>query len=313
MPTLPRTALVPLLTLLGGCGFIGAGDDPLVLAFRGGAGYWPENSRHALSNALIQPYDGVQIDVALTSDLVPVLHRGPWLSHEICAGIDYDPNTGEGLLEEEQVRLMDHTFEELEDLYRCGGLVDPDYPDVQALEDGLMPFEEAIVALAAQPGYLVQVNVIHDKGNTPEPEEIARAIIDLWFVYEPENRWFLSAPDKSMIEALDAEAAAIGRPGEIETSLVWPEASPEGFGAGTVLGNDIAQTLGLADPVGQARAANSDGIAMPHSLLDRQMVRKLQNADLAVHVWGADSGMALGAAQRWPVDAVITAYPEPAP
>lgn len=309
--TLASLALVPLL---GGCGFIGAGADPLVFAFRGGAGYWPENSRHALSNALLQPYDGIQIDVAVTGDGVPVLHRGPWLSHEVCTEIGYDPNTGEGLLEQEEVLLMDFTFEELEDLYRCGGLADPSYPDVQLLEDGIMPFEEALQSFVANPGYALQFNVIYDKGNTPEPAVIAQAILDLWYLYEPDPPyWFLSAPNTAMIKALDTHAASLGRSGEIETSLVWPRSTPEGFGVGTVLGNELAQTIGLADVVGQARSANSDGIALPHSILDRQMARKLQAADLSVHVWGADSGPARSAVERWPVDVVITAYPEPAP
>jgi len=164
------------------------------------------------------------------------------------------------------------------------------------------------------PGYAIQLNVIYDPGNTPEPDVIAQAILDRWFNNQPDPpTWFISAPSQAMIEAIDTYAASIGRPGEVQTSLVWPQPTPDGFSLGTLVASDLAQTVGLTDLVGQARAANSDGIALPHSILSREMVRKLQANDLAVQVWGVDSSAALGAIQRWPVDAVITAYPEPAP
>ena len=91
----PLAALLPLLVLTGGCGFIGSGDDPLVIAFRGGNGYWPENSRLALANAVLQPWDGIHVDLAVTADEVAVLYRGAYLSPELCTGVDPNDPTGE--------------------------------------------------------------------------------------------------------------------------------------------------------------------------------------------------------------------------
>jgi len=307
MPPLPRLALASLLPLLGGCGMLSAGADPAVIAFRGGAGYWPENSRHALGNVVLQPYDGVELDVAVTSDGIPVLNRGPWLAADICTTPDETP------LAEHEIRVMDYSFADLEDGFRCGVFPDQHYPDAVTVKDSVMPLDEALGVLSGNSGYLVQLNVIYDKGNTPEPEVVAQSILDTWYDIAPENRFFLSAPSRKMIDALDSHAADLGRPGEIETSLVWPEMNPDGFVTGTLIGNEIAQSIGLADVMGAAWKANSDGVALPLSLLDRQLAHKLQSNGIAVQVWGADGHSQQGALRRWPVDVVITAYPEPAP
>jgi glycerophosphoryl diester phosphodiesterase len=309
----PFAALLPLLALTGGCGFIGSGDDPLVIAFRGGNGYWPENSRLAIANAVLQPWDGIHIDLAVTADGVAVLHRDAYLSSELCTGVDPNDPTGEYAIGELEVRIQDYSFEHLQDNYRCGGIADPDHPDAQLLSDGLMPFDEALDYFVANPGYFIQINVVRDEVNTPDPQTLATAILDPWFDAGPTNRWRISAPDEETIEVFDAQAAALGRPGELETSLSWPGTWPDGVPAGAVVGTELALSLGLSDPVGAARSANADGVAIPYPMVDRELARKVRAADLSLQVLEVKRPSVLHTFERWPVDSIVSSSPEPTP
>ncbi len=309
----PLAALLPLLVLTGGCGFIGSGDDPLVIAFRGGNGYWPENSRLALANAVLQPWDGIHVDLAVTADEVAVLYRGAYLSPELCTGVDPNDPTGEQAIGEEEVRIQDYTFEELQDNYRCGGIADKDHPDAQLLSDGLMPFDEALDHFVSNPGFFIQLNVVRDEVNTPDPEILARAILDPWFNAAPENRWRISAPDNDTIEAFDARAAALGRAGELETSLTWPGYWPDGVPAGDVVGAELLLSQGLIDPVGAARGANADGVAIPYPMVDRELARKVRAADLNLQVMEVQRRSVMRTFERWPVESIVSSSPEPTP
>lgn len=313
MSRCPLAALLPLLALTSGCGFIGSGDDPLVIAFRGGNGYWPENSRLAIANAVLQPWDGIHIDLAVTSDGLAVLNRGAYLSSELCAAVDPVDPTGQQAIGAEEVRIQDFTFEELQDNYRCGGIADKDHPDAQLLSDGLMPFDEALDYFVANPGYFIQINVVRDEVNTPDPQTLATAILDPWFVAAPANRWRISAPDNETIEVFDAQVAALGRAGELETSLTWPGYWPDGVPAGTVVGTELSLSLGLTDPVGAARSANADGVAIPYPMVDRELARKVRAADLNLQVMEVQRRSVMRTFERWPVESIVSSSPEPTP
>lgn len=313
MPRSPITPLLPLLALTGGCGFIGSGDDPMVIAYRGGNGYWPENSRLAVASAVLMPWDGIHVDLAVTADEIAVLNRGPYLSSELCTAVDPEDPEGQTPIGELEVRIQDYTFEYLQDNYRCGGIADKDHPDAQLLSDGVMSFGEAIGYFASNPGYFIQLNVIREPVNTPEPEVLARAILDPWFDAEPENRWRISAPDEETIAAFDERTASLGRAGEMETSLNWPGYWPDGIPAGTVLGTELSLSLGLTDPVGAALSANADGAVAPYATIDREMARKMKNADLALQVTEVQRPSVLHTYERWPVESIITSSPEPTP
>ncbi len=304
LPSRPLLLLVATLAPLGGCGFFGSGDSPFQLAFRGGAGYWPENSRIAVDNALALQYDGVQVDVTVTADEIPVLHRSPTLSPEVCTA-----TTGLEFAEGEVV-IADLLFEELEDQYRCGGVVNPDYPDAATAQDIITPltyFRDAVAD--GNQASLVQLNIVWDKDVSLDAETTARAVLDTWWEVDPADRFFVSTSSPELIEALGAHTAELGRAGQLTTSLVWPDV--DGFGGSASV--DLAQTLGVADPVARAKGANADGILMEADMIDREMVRKLRAAELDVQVWGTDGDARYNAVARWPVDAILTAYPKPEP
>lgn len=299
-----RLALLPAAALLSGCGILGAGDNPFQLAYRAGAGYWPENSRIAVDNSLAYLYDGLQVDVVVTADEVPVLHRSAALAPEVCV------MTSMAELTEGEVVIGQLTFDELEKGYYCGGFQNPDYEDAAIVQDTITPMSYMMESIAAHnDGALVMLRVVYEEGVTVDAETTARAVLETWFATDPGNRLILAADSKAMLDALYAHAAAIGKTGQFTTTLVWPD--DPGFGSSVAA--DLSQVLGLADPVAQAAAAGSDGVLLSSHVADRTMARKLGANGFDVQVWQADGTSREKAFDRWPIEAVLSAYPDPEP
>lgn len=304
---------LPLPLLLGGCGFLSAGEDPRVIAFRGGNGYWPENSRMAIASAVLQPWDGIHVDLAVTADEVAILHRAPWLSSELCTWKSEDGSAVGDPLGEQEIRIQDYTFEYLQDNFRCGAIADKRHDEAELLADSVLSFDEALGYFGSNSGYELHFNVVHEPGDTPEPEILARAILDPWYNAGLTNAWFVSAPDEETIAAFDQRTADLGRAGQLQTAIQWPKAWADEAPAGAELGNELGQSLGLVDPVRAARAANADGVALPYTMLDRAMARKIRGADLSVQALDVRRKAVLHTLERWPLDSIVTSYPEPAP
>lgn len=304
----PPLLLVPLALGLPGCGFLAASDGPAVLAWRAGAGYWPENSRVAVDNALAQAYDGIHVDVTLTSDEVPVQVRGPWLPHETCQTRDGAAIT------ERQVRISDLTFEELNDGYVCGVVADPAFPDQIEARDGVAKWQDTLDALAAgNGGGRVHVHVAYVSGETPEPDVIARQVLDPFFATDPGNPLTVSTSEKKLVQAIQDHSSASGYADRFDLAVEWPAPPEDGGVQGYPLGADVGYTFGVVDPVGTAASWDVDGIVMPEAFADRQLARKARAAGLTVTVQVADTTFEQNAFEKWPIDALLTATPEPAP
>ena len=87
---------------------------------------------------------GIEVDLFLTVDRVPVLAHDPYLNPTTCRTADDQEIT-------DTVWLMEHTLDELDALWRCGTAPDPDLPDAAVVPDTLMTFDELIEALADHP------------------------------------------------------------------------------------------------------------------------------------------------------------------
>jgi glycerophosphoryl diester phosphodiesterase len=137
------TLATAALSLGSGCGLMDAAGTPVVVAHRAGAGSFPENSRAAVLGALAAGYRGIEVDLVLTRDLVPVLSHDPWLHATLCTRTDGTP-----LPERPRTLIRDLTLEELQRNFRCGGVRDPANPDALVLAETHMTFQEMLEAAA---------------------------------------------------------------------------------------------------------------------------------------------------------------------
>ncbi len=289
---------------------LGCADDVrpevVVEAHRGAAAYWSENSRSALLGSIAAGYEGIEFDVVLTADHVPVLSHDPTVNPHTCTTLD-----GEGV--PEGVLIMDFTLEELQDTYLCGGIEDPEFPDAELLAESHMTFDELLVALeeAGDPRIEVHIDVKFEPGETPEADAFAVSILDAWRRAELPNPWFVSA---NLTEALEAFTDyGYWWDLRVPTSLIWPRFTPDVSSTATGLKSEVLKGLGLRDLVGLAEEAGADGIAVPYQLVDRGSALEAQELGVDLRVWTLNSPKLLETWCTWPIGGVITDTPDDAP
>jgi glycerophosphoryl diester phosphodiesterase len=294
-----RAPLILLLALGGfACG-VAPEPRPTVIAHRAASGYWPENSRTAVLGSIQRRYAGIEFDVTLTRDLVPVLAHDPWLSQTLCTTADGAPLPG-------QVLIQDLTLAELREGYRCGGVVNASAPDAQVLADTVMTLDEVLDALADAPEMLVHVDLKCEPGLTPSAEDFAEQILGRWQARQLPNPMYV---DSGLPEVLEAFRAR----GPVTTSLSWPRFPAGGDATSIVLGHEALMLLGLDDMVTAALRAGSDGVVVPYQLADRAMVERAHRHGLKVQLFSPNDRKLLEYFCDWPVDVIITDFPEEAP
>ncbi len=280
--------------------------DPVVEAHRGAAALWPENSRTAMLASIAAGFEGLEFDVVLTADLVPVLSHDPTVSHHTCTTLDGE-HLDEGLL------IQDYTLAELQGQFLCGALPDPLFPDVALVPESHMTWSELLVALSdpAAEGMEIHIDVKFEPGQTPPAADFAAAILDPWWLTDLDNPMFVSA---NLVEALDAFRAHADAAGEpLRTSLIWPRFTPDTSNTVVGLKHELRKTFGLDSLTGVARSAGVDGLAVPYALVDRGGAVEAWDAGLDVRVWTLNTPELLETYCDWPLKGVITDIPDQAP
>lgn len=292
-----RTPAAALALTLAGCGFRDAPGDPIAMAHRGGAASWPENSRTAVAGALEAGVQGIEVDLFLTGDRVPVLVHDAWLPPATCETIDGDPIT-------ERVYLLEHTLEELDAGWRCGVAPDPEFPKAEVVPDTLMTLEELIVALEPHPDVTVQLDVKYWPGISHDPEVFAAEILERWWAAEVPNPMYLSGFSPEQSRAFQQRAGDRGR--SVETWLTWPFFPLESNATTTAIGHELAASVGLSDLVAAADDAQATGLDLPWQLMDRRLIEDAHDMGLGVAVWTVNDARLYRQMEKWPVDVLIS-------
>jgi glycerophosphoryl diester phosphodiesterase len=294
-----------LIAGLGACGWPGPPDSIRIEAHRAGAGYWPGNSAIALEHALWADYDGVEFDLLLTADDVPVLTHDPFLDLDKCTTNLYSPLRND-------VLVRDLTALELREGYLCGGQPDPDHPNAGLLSAPLMNFNEALRAIEnGDPDLFVHVDVKVEEPLTASAEASARAILERWVRFDLPNPWLVSANTPEALLAFRSEGAALGL--DVMTQLIVPFHPTGGSEVATALDYAIPTMLGTNELVAMAEEAEADAVAIHHELATRHSVRVARAEGLEVSLWTLNERETLLRYLDWEVDGIITDYPDDAP
>lgn len=289
------------LFALVGCGFIDADGRPRIEAHRAGVGHYPENSRTAVEQAFTEGYAGVEVDVALTSDRLPVLNHGTTLNPTLCTTADGGPI--------DEVPLADHTFDDLRTNYVCGGVPDPEHPSAQVIADSLMQYDEFLDFARLGDGDIVLHLDLQDTPDSADVDTVADAVLRRTFDRGIAQDFTVSSPYDDVIEACEDFARGQGR--DVTTARVWPrsgdDVGPLGIGVG-----DLASTLGTTDLVSLARGSGADAVIVAWPMADRRDVALAERSGVPVTL-GPVEGGDLRAAFRWRVGTLMTGTPEDAP
>ncbi len=297
-----RLLLPAAFAAVSACGLGAPNAPPLIVAHRAAPSHWPENSRTAVIGSLQRGYPGIEVDIVLTSDHVPVVAHDPWLEPGRCTHAD-------GTELAERVLIADLPLDVLEKEYLCGGEADPDFPDALVVADTLMTLDELIETVRPQPDTWVQLDVKYEPGLTPKPEIFAEEVLSRWTGASLVNPWFVSA---NLPELLLAFRDWMGDE-PITTILIYPRFPPDSDSTLIGLGSELLGALGVRDALGVAAAARADGIAWPWELIDWHAAASARRDGLSVMVWTVNDEEHLRRFCDWPVDALITDFPERAP
>jgi len=279
---------------------------PRVIAHRAGGGQWPQNSRTAVLNCIARAqeegpqkrYDGVEIDVVLTRDGIPVLSHDPWVHTELCT-------TASGAAIKERILIRDKSFAQLKSDYLCGGVLDKDFPRVDPKAEAIMSLDEVLEALKAAPEMLLYLDVKIDGDLTASAEDYAHAISSRWQAAGLPNRLYLEGPSA---ESLAAYRAAIRA--DFVAVLSYPALSAAENATWTVVKAGLLTRLGLRSPLKAAREAGAGAVATPTQVMTRSAAAKVRDAGLEVILFTPNNREDLDKYCDWPVDGLITDYPD---
>jgi glycerophosphoryl diester phosphodiesterase len=294
-----RARLCLLSALLAtACG--GASEPrPVIVAHRAGSGYWPENSRTAIRGSIERGFPGIEFDVTLTKDEVPVLAHDPWLSETLCTTVDGSPLV-------ERVFIQDLTLAELQQNYRCGGEPNPDAPAAQVVADTIMTLDEVLDELVAAPDMLVHVDLKCEPGKTPSAEAFAEQIVGRWQASGLPNPWYVDSGLPEVLEAFRARGTVI-------TSRSWPFFPAGESTTDIVVKHEMLTRLGLDNMVAAAQRAEAGGVVIPYQMADQRLVDLAHREEVKVQIFSPNTRDLLEYFCEWPVDVIITDFPEEAP
>lgn len=298
---LVRRLAAALGTLLcAGCGFLDAPGTPRVMAHRGGAGLWPENSRSAVEGTIARGFGGLEFDLVLTRDAVPVLAHDPWLDPRLCT-----LTQGQVPLGKERVYIDTLSLEQLQRDYRCGGLRNPDHAGALQVAEPVLSLDELLSLVRGAPGLELHLDLKAEAGRVFGPDDYAQAVLARMAAAALPNPWYVTSNDAGMLRAFEARA-------DVRTQLSWPDFSegPEGL---VSIRTELLPALGLEDLVAAVRAAGADGVSTHYRLLEPHVAEAMRAEGLEVSVYTVDDAAALRAVCRLAVTQVITNHPERGP
>jgi len=279
--------------------------SPLIIAHRAGGGQWPQNSRTAVLNSIAtagakdhaQRYHGIEIDIVLTKDGHPVLSHDPWVHKTLCRTASGEP-IGDRIL------IRDLTLAELQSQFICGGIADKDFSQVVPKGETIMALDEVLDALESAPEMVLYLDVKIDNDLTASAEAYARAISKCLAAARLPNRLYIEGPSA---ESLSAYRSAIHA--KFVVVLSYPPFSAKENSALTALKARWFTKLKLRSPLRKALKAKAGAVAGPTQVITKTAARQARDNGVAVVLFTPNTREDLYKFCTWPVDMLITDYP----
>ncbi len=281
-------------------------NSPRVIAHRAGGGQWPQNSRTAVLNCIAKAqdptlqnrYDGMEMDIVLTKDGIPVLSHDPWVHTALCTTASGEPIR-------DRVLIREKTLAQLQSQYICGGVREPDFPQVHPKAEPIMTLDEVLQALKKAPKMMLYLDVKIDGDLTASAEDYAKAISALWEAAGLSNRLYVEGPSPDSLAAYRAAFTTNFVP-----VLSYPAFSATENFTWTALKARWLTKLKLRSPLAAARKAQAGAVAAPTQVVTRHAVGEARDNGVEVVLFTPNTRDDLERYCQWPVDVLITDYPD---
>jgi glycerophosphoryl diester phosphodiesterase len=282
-----------------------AGDSPKVIAHRAGSGQWPQNSRTAVLNCIATAqdpipqnrYDGMEMDIVLTKDGVPVLSHDPWVHTSLCTTASGEPIR-------DRILIRDKTLAELQSQYLCGGVREPDFPLVKPKAEPIMTLDEVLQALKQAPKMILYLDIKIDGDLTARAEDYAKALAVRWEAAGLSNRLYIEGPSP---ESLSAYRSAFTT--NFVAVLSYPAFSVTENFTWTALKARWLTKLRLRSPLAAARKAQARAVAGPTQVITRHAATEARDNQIEVVLFTPNTRNDMEKYCKWPVDVLITDFP----
>ena len=276
-------------------------EAPLTTAHRAAAGYWPANSRAAVSGSIAAGFEAIEVDVLLTKDGVPVLAHDPVLDPEECT-------TARGKELEEPVRIDSVRWNALQEDFLCGGTPDPDHPRAEVVAESLMSLDELFLALQdADPNLGLQLDIKQEPDWTPSPEDFAQEVLKRWWQADLPQQMWISAGRAETLQAFEDRAAERGE--DLHTVRIHPLGGYGDSDVGVALGAEWDSLLGQGNYLDLIAESGSDGIYVNWEVARRGELLRVSRQGYETGLWTVNDPDVRRELGSWPVDTWITDYP----
>lgn len=269
-----------------------------IFGHRGARGLYPENTLEGFAAALTLGIDGIELDVAVTSDGIPVVSHDPALNPDLVRGADGAWLARRGPF------IRDIGWEQLRafDVGRArpGSLIAATYPDQRAFDGARIPrLCEALGAISQTT--IVELKTFPDRpGQTVSPEAMAEAALS---VAEQCN-----ALGRVIFESFDWRGPRHLRRLRPDLRFAWLT-NPENTAAAR-LWWDGAHPGDYGNSVPRAVAAEGSIWAPHHAELTQEQVAEAKELGLVVFPWTVNDPERMKLLLHWGVDGLISDRPD---
>lgn len=170
---------------------------PVFLAHGASSGREPLNSMAAIQATLGNPhYDGIEVDLVLTGDSIPVLAHDPWINEDSCRRKDGSPF--------EQVLIKDIAFDELTRVFECRFL-NAKNQTAAGEYHSLISLSEAFDFAKNYPNKILYLDLKIQENMTQSAFEYAAEIYHQLIAAEISNPIFIEVPETAHIHILESQ------------------------------------------------------------------------------------------------------------
>ena len=274
---------------------VGSLSARMYIAHGASSGREPLNSLEAVQATLPRDdYDGIELDIVLTGDSVPILAHDPWLSNETCRrydGQDFEP-----------VFIKDVYFSELRALFECR------FSSAENASSGYHPLaslSEALNVVQHHPDKVLYLDLKIQPEMTLEAAEYGAELFLALTEQNISNSVFVEVPSADHVAAVSAEMAELN----IKNVVSYPA-----FYAGEnwdVVGFLAAvRTLFISDdPVETAMKSNADALMSPTVVMSYRAVRQLHENNILFGTFLVHDEASMQVACDHGADIIITDTP----
>ena len=281
-------------------------------AHRGGRGLWPENTLFAFGNALRMGVSTLELDIAITSDGVPVITHDQALN----PGLTRDAR-GEWVLRAEPL-IRDMTLAQVQS-YDVGRL-NPwhayrrDFPDQQAQDGQRIPTLAALFQMVRDMGadevqFDIETKIDPNRpGGSLEPEAFVRAVLAV--VRDA------GMTERVMVQSFDWRTLAILHRLEPRIRAVYltvqTRTTDRITGGLWTAGHQLQDHRGSVPRMVRAASGQASGVIWsPHfSNLTPELLREAHGLGLKVIPWTVNERPMMERLMDWGVDGIISDYPD---